>query len=288
MTQSAAKYRREKVFLSHPSSAEGFARALGNQIESYGGSVFYDLWDVPGDAVPPEIEQALTGCNLFLYALAPAPRPSKWLGGKHQAYLYKKMKESGFRILPLVWRVCPVPPVMGPLRKFDFRRYDPARPPAFEAEKEGPFKEFYEAVLSKLKRPEGDAVPLGRIVYDFYLQPHEKRPKNPDGSWNYKMVFRNLKNEAIPNFAFTIYFKEPVLEVKYDKYHSYAEVASGEGLSADGKRYNWIGDKLPGAGGMILFDVRTKSIPEVVRLSTKFFGKHAGSIRAIPPDPTGL
>lgn len=281
---------REKLFFSHQKSDEPFARSMANRLQYAGFDVFLDLWDAKGvEPVPQEVETALSQSTMFLYVLSPAAVESKWSGGGHYALLYQTMKNMGLRIVPLIRRTCQSPPLMAPLRHFDFRAFNPADPSAFRTDKEGPFKELMESFGRKYQKSSGDLIPPGMAAYEFTFQPRKSKPKNFDGSLNYEMLLRNVKKDPLKNFALTVYFREPVVEMQYDKYKSSSgELSGGEGLSKDGKRFNWIGETFYGGGGFILFSIKSRTVPQIARFSTKFVGRVAGTNRVIAPDREGV
>ncbi len=281
--------QREKIFLAYPALEESFARALGRQLQSAGFDVLFDPWDDRGvEAVPKELEDALSGCSQFLYVLSPSAG-SKWSRAGYQALLYKKMKNLGLRIVPLIRGNAAVPPLMGPLRHFDFRGFNVNDPSAFRTDKEGPFKGLMETVSRKPQGGRGDLIPPGMATYEFTFAPRQGKVRNFDGTLNYDMILRNVKKDPLKNFAITVRFREQVLDMRYDKYRSSsAELGTGEGLSRDGKRFNWIVETFYAGGGFLVFTVRSRGVPEIERLSTRFIGRVAGTNRVIAPDPQGI
>lgn len=281
---------RERLFFAYPAAEEPFARALGRHLQSAGFDVLFDLWEDTGiEAVPKELEDALSGCSQFLYVLSPAAGGSKWSRAGFQALLYKKMKNLGLRILPLVRGNVPSPPLMGPLRHFDFRGFDFNDPAAFRTDEEGPFRDLMELVSRKTQKSGGELIPPGMATYEFAFQPRKGKPRNFDGTLNYELVLKNVKKDPLKNFAITVRFREPVAEMRYDKYRSSsAELGAGEGLSRDGRRFSWIVETFYGGGGFIIFNIRSRAVPEIERLSTRFIGRVAGTNRVIGPDPQGV
>jgi hypothetical protein len=281
---------REKMFFSHQRADEPFVRALAQRLQWSGFDVIPDLWDEKGaEPVPPELSAALSQVNFFFYVLSPSAVESKWTRGAHYALLFQRMKQAGLRIVPLVRGACPSPPLMAPLHHIDFRRFNPADPAAFRTDQPGPFQELMALLGRKHQKGGGELIPPGMATYEFTFQPRPSKPKNLDRSLNYELIIRNVKKDPLRNFALTVRFRQPVLEVKYDKYRSSSgELSTGEGLSPDGTRFNWIGDSLYGGGGFALFNVRSKEPPQISRISTKFVGRVAGTNRVIAPDPEGI
>lgn len=198
------------------------------------------------------------------------------------------MKNLGLRILPIVRGNAPSPPLMGPLRHFDFRRFNFNDPSAFRTDQEGPFKDLMETVSRKPQRA-GELIPPGMATYEFTFQPRKGKVRNFDGTLNYDMMLKNVKKDPLKNFAITVRFREPVLEMHYDKYRSSsAELGAGEGLSRDGRRFGWIVETFYGGGGFLIFTIRSRGVPEIERLSTRFIGRVAGTNRVIGPDPQGV
>lgn len=278
-----------KAFLSHQEVDKDFVEALAKHLRTNGIDVFFDKWDIlGGDSVPKTIENALGDCNLFLYVLSPAATKSKWVEEEYYAFLYRKINDHSVRIIPILRKTCDIPPFVAPLRYIDFREADPNDSSVFSIETEGPFKELVESIFRVPRKP-----PLGPIhpafaSYELYFQPLKGQPSNPDGTLNYEIGFKNITDSPLHNFIFTLTFKEPVLSVTYDSSRSSANMTGGEGLSPDGKRFNWLGNQIMEDGGWAVFVIRSEATPVISRISTKLVGRIVGTNQVIPPDPEGI
>ena len=116
----------------------------------------------------------------------------------------------------------------------------------------------------------------------------KKHPVNNDGLENYEIGFKNLTDSPLHNFAFTIWFVDPVESVEYDFSRSSANMTGGDGLSTDRRRFNWFGNQIMEDGGWAVFVIITKTVPQIKKISTKLVGKVASSNKVIPPDPKGI
>ncbi|VVB94213.1 TIR domain protein [uncultured archaeon] len=275
-----------KAFLSYQEADKEFVEALGRHIVSNGVDVFFDKWDIKGgDSVPQEIELALMECNLFLYVLSPAATNSKWVQQEYHAFLYRKIDNSSLRIVPILRKTCERPPFVAHLEYIDFREFNPKDPSYFNIEKEGPFKKLLESIFQVSKKP-----PIGKIhpalaSYEFHFP---KGHTEVDGTLNHEFGFKNITNSPLINFIFTLSFEEPVLSVEYIFRRSSANMTGGDGLTHDGKRFNWLGNQIMEDGGWAVFIIKSKTIPVISKISTKLVGRIAGTDRVIPPDPEGI
>jgi len=280
---------RDKAFLSYQEADKEFVEALGIHLRHNGVDVFFDKWDVQGgDSIPQEIEEALAECNLFLYVLSPEATNSKWVRAEYHAFLYRKINDHSLRIIPIFRKTCERPPFVAPLCYIDFREFDLTDSSNFRVEDEGPFKELLETIFRVPKKP-----PLGPIhpafaSYEFFFQQLKGNPMDADGTLNHEIGFKNITDSPLHNFKFTLIFKEPVLAVKYDFNRSSANLTGGDGLTHGGKRFNWSGNQIMEDGGFALFIIKSKTVPVISRISTKFVGRVAGTNQLIPPDPNGV
>jgi hypothetical protein len=281
--------RHNKAFLSYQEGDKEFVETLGSHLRHNGVDVFFDKWDIEGgDSIPQEIEDALAECNLFLYVMSPAATKSKWVQQEYHAFLYRKINDHSLRIVPILRRTCERPPFVAQLRYIDFRELDSTDSSNFSVEDEGPFKELLETIFRVTKKP-----PLGPIhpafaSYEFYFKPLKGNPKDADGTLNYEIDFKNITDSPLHNFIFTLIFEEPVLSVEYDFSRSSANMTGGDGLTRDGKRFNWLGNQIMEDGGWAVFIIKSKTIPVVSGISTKLIGRVAGTNQIIPPDPNGI
>ena len=65
-------------------------------------------------------------------------------------------------------------------------------------------------------------------------------------------------------------------------------MTGGDGLTHDGKRFNWLGDQIMEDGGWAVFIIKSKTNPVISRISTKLVGRVVGTNQIIPPDPNGI
>ncbi|MCK4734125.1 MAG: toll/interleukin-1 receptor domain-containing protein [Methanophagales archaeon] len=278
-----------KAFLSYQEADKEFVEALGSHLRRNGVDVFFDKWDIRGgDSVPHKIEEALVECNLFLYVLSPAATKSKWVQQEYHAFLYRKINDHSLRIVPILRKTCERPPFVAPLHYIDFRESDPNDSSNFSVENEGPFKELLESIFRVPKKPPIGLIHPAFASYEFYFQPLKGNPKDVDGTLNYEIGFKNITDSPLHNFIFTLIFREPVLSVRYDFSRSSANMTGGDGLTHDGKRFSWLGNQLIEGGGWAVFIIKSKTIPDISKISTKLVGRVAGTNQVIPPDPNGI
>jgi hypothetical protein len=161
-------------------------------------------------------------------------------------------------------------------------------PSAFEISKGGPFEELLNSIFRKPRKP-----PLGQIhpalaSYEFYFQKAKKKDQDSADTLNYEFGFKNITDSPLLNFAFTARFREPVISVGYDFSRSSANMTGGKGLSEDKRSFNWRGNQIMENGGWVVFNVKSKKVPIITKISTRLVGRMAGENRVIPPDPDGI
>lgn len=273
-----------KAFLSHQSKDKDFVEKLGNALIQNGVDVFYDAWDIQGgDSIPQEVERGLSECNLFLYILSPNSTSSKWVQGEYHAYLYRKINDHKLRIIPILLQDCERPPFIAPLKYFDFRSL--SKNTLFSVENDGPFKELIESIFRLKKKPPMGPVHPAMASYEFYFQ---KSKKNDDTFQYHEFAFKNITESPLQNFLFSVYFKKPVESVQYIFQKSSANFTGGDGLSDDKTRFHWLGNQIVEDGGWLVFQIKSKEIPVIARICTKYVGRLVDSNQVIPPDTGGI
>ena len=287
-TTTPAAPPRVEAFLSYQSSDETFVKALASCLRANGVEVFLDKWDItPGDSIPSGIEEALARCQLFLYVLSPASVESKWVQAEYHAFLYRKMNEHELRIIPVLWRDCTAPPFVAPLRRVDFRNFDPGNPTHLDAGNPGPLQELLGAIYRTPQKPPLGAPHPSLASYEFYFQTTKAPPADGEGLY-YEIGFKNLTDSPLHNFTFALRFSEPIEEITYKAGRSSANMTGGQGLSADRMRFHWRGNQLMEDGGWAVFIIRTRTALVIKRVSTKLLGRQAETLHLILPDPVGL
>ncbi|HTY21934.1 MAG TPA: toll/interleukin-1 receptor domain-containing protein [Desulfomonilaceae bacterium] len=274
-----------KVFLSHQSGDKPFVTALAECLRRNGVEVFFDTWDIrPGDSIPGEIEAGLSSADIFLYVLSPAALASKWVQAEYHASLYRKLNDHSIRIIPILRHDVEAPPLIAPLKRIDFRKV--SLPLNCDPAAGGPFGELMSAIFRlPIKPPLGLPHPA-LASYEFYFQKMKNTPPGESDSW--EIGFKNITDAPLHNFEFALVFDSPVADVRYDFNRSSANFTGGNGLSADGLRYHWLGNQIMGNGGWIVFTLRSVVTPEIRRISTRFLGRSPDGKTLIPPDPDGL
>lgn len=275
-----------KVFLSHQKSDKEFVEGLGTALIQNGVDVFYDNWDIQGgDSIPKELEKGLLECNILLYILSPNSTGSKWVQGEYHAYLYRKINDHSLRIIPILLQDCQRPPFLAPLKYIDFRRYDQNDPSFFDIENDGPFQELIESIYRLKKKPKIGPIHHALASYEFYFQ---KCKKEDDTFQYYEFAFKNLTDSPLQNFLFTLYFEHPVEAVNYDFKRSSANFTGGDGLNDEKTRFNWLGNQIMEDNGWVVFIIKSKDVPIIERICTKYVGRIVGSNQVIPPDVRGI
>lgn len=278
-----------KAFVSHQDADKEFTEGLAKHLRLNGVDVFFDKWDIKGgDSIPEEIEGGLLKCNIFLFILSPAANESKWVQGEYHAFLTRKMREEALRIIPVLRKTCEIPPLISPLRYIDFRDFDHTDMANFKINDEGPFKELMDSIFRRNTKATLGRVHPALASYEFYFQTVRGKPKNPDGTLNHELAFKNITDSPLVNFEFTLRFKKPVMSVEYDFRRSSANMTGGDHLTAGGQKFNWRGNQIMENGGWVVFVVKSKSMPVISRLSTRLVGRYAGSDRIVSPDPDGI
>ncbi len=271
-----------RAFLCHQSGDKDFVDGLAHCLRSNGVEVFFDRWDVvAGDSIPEEIEIGLNACNLLLYVLSPAAIESKWARAEYHAFLFRKLNEGDLRIIPVLRKDCPRPPLIAPLKYIDFTSFDFTNPGHRDLAGDGPIKELLAAIYRTPTRPSLGEPHPSLASYEFWFQGMKKPPvETPHEYWEF--AFKNLTDAPLHNFEFEAEFAHPVESVRYEAARSSANMTGGNELSNDRKTFHWLGNQIM-ENGWVVFVVRSKVEPVINAIRTKLLGREQGTNHLIHP-----
>jgi hypothetical protein len=228
-----------RAFLSHQSADKPFVMALAGCLRQNGVDVFLDTWDIrPGESIPGEIETGLNSSDVFIYILSPGALESKWVEAEYHASLYRKLNDQTIRIIPILRRDAAAPPLIAPLRRIDFRGID--LPSDCDPSRCAPFDELLSAIFRRPVKPPMGAPHPALASYEWYFQRMKNPPTGATDYW--EIGFKNITDQPLHNFEFAIEFDRPVSDMRYDFGRSTANFTGGQGLSANGRRYHWLGN----------------------------------------------
>lgn len=124
--------------------------------------------------------------------------------------------------------------------------------------------------------------------FEFYYQLKKGDPVNPDGTKNYEFGFKNITDQPLLNFEFSLEFRNPIQKIDYDFSRSTANMTGGKGLSDDKMRFHWFGNQIMEDDGWVVFVIKSEAEPAIRKLATKLVGRLAGSSQLIPADKEAL
>ncbi len=99
-----------KVFISHASEDEPFARELATSLRSNGVNAWFDGWEIlPGDKVIEKIfEKGVGQCDVFIIVLSKSSVGKPWVVEELDAALVKRIRQQT-KIIPVRIDDCEVP-----------------------------------------------------------------------------------------------------------------------------------------------------------------------------------
>ncbi len=112
-----------KVFVSYSSTDREFADEIGHELMNRGFEVFIDRWSITG-AWHSQIEKALSKCDAGLVILTPESVRSGAVDAE-VTVLQKRTWSEGKPLVPVLYRNCEVPLLLGTQQYVDFRNADP-------------------------------------------------------------------------------------------------------------------------------------------------------------------
>lgn len=273
-----------KAFLSHKSSDKPVVECIGEHLLSSGVGVFFDEWDISGgDSIPEAIEQAITECNILVYALSPASVKSKWVKTEYHSFLYRKINANTLRIIPVLLADCEKPALIAPLKHIDFRKFAAQRPETHNS----PMEELLKTIFGTSRKPATGVPHPALASFELFFQKAKKAPGRPENEY-WELAFKNVTDSPLHNFEFAVEFSEPIVSIVYEHRRSSANMTGGQGLSADGKIFHWFGNQLMEDDGWAVFLIHSKTMPSMKRLYTKLLGRNNDKMKLFAPDPEGL
>lgn len=116
--------------------------------------------------------------------------------------------------------------------------------------------------------------------YEFYYQSLKGNPRNPDGTFNYEVGFKNISGAPLFEFELDLDFNNSVISIDYDFSRSSVNITGGKYLHNNNKSYEWRGQMLS-TNGWIVFIIKSIDEPRISNIRTKHTGKIVSNGRII-------
>ena len=108
-----------RIFISHNSVDKETARLLALALVEQGVSVWFDSWNIrPGDSIVGGVEEALSGCDVFVLVWSQSAAQSGWVGSEMRAYLHRRIQDQSLRVIPVLLDDTVLPPLVTDYRGF--------------------------------------------------------------------------------------------------------------------------------------------------------------------------
>jgi len=190
----------KKIFISHSSNDNNFARLIAETLKIYGREVWYDEYDLGLDQFRPVIEKALATSNLFLLLLSEHALQSYWVNLEINAALMLEEKRLMTVVLAPI-STCAIPLLLSGHKLCDFTRGDPVN--------------LLKDLLNKF-----DSLPtLTSPTYDHARS--QDRSANPNESASYSIRDIKGKNVIINQGNQTFNYFQSSYSINSEHSHSY-------------------------------------------------------------------
>mgnify|MGYP002823473521 CR=1 FL=1 len=108
-----------KVFISHNKADKANARLIAQLLVGQGADVWFDEWDLrPGDSITGGIEDGIEGATVFVLLWSVSARQSAWVGAEYRAFIQRKIRDDGLRVVPVGLDDAPFPVLVADYRGF--------------------------------------------------------------------------------------------------------------------------------------------------------------------------
>lgn len=109
------------LFLSHTSIDKPFVEKLASDLERLGIDTWFDKYEIKvGESIFWRVEEGLRDSEYFAIVLSPDALKSEWVKAELSAAWGKKMMTGHNAILPILYRKCELPGLLGSIKYANF------------------------------------------------------------------------------------------------------------------------------------------------------------------------
>lgn len=111
------------LFLSYSSADKRFSDRLARNLRDSGVDIWLDRWEIQvGDSIVEKINQGITANDFIAIVLSPTSVESPWVERELNSSLRRQLAEKNVKILPVLYKTCPIPDIIADIKYADFRR----------------------------------------------------------------------------------------------------------------------------------------------------------------------
>lgn len=112
----------KRIFISHSSKDQQFARWLSVDLANLGHTPWLDEWEIKvGQSIPMRISEGLHGSDVVIVVLSPNAVESGWVEREWQAKYWDEVSSGKVMVIPALIAECSVPVLLKPKKYADFR-----------------------------------------------------------------------------------------------------------------------------------------------------------------------
>jgi len=120
--EMTGKSREFDVFLSHSAKDREFVTQLAADLVKSGLRVWLDQWNIKvGESFAKAISEAMRASRFLVIVMSPDYFLSAWTNQEWQSGLAEEVHADGVRVIPILYRDCPIPPMLRIKQYVDFR-----------------------------------------------------------------------------------------------------------------------------------------------------------------------
>jgi len=114
--------KASRIFISHSAKDKNFAGRLANDLHAAGFEVWYDSNDIQvGDTIFEKMAQGAAACDYMVIILSPDSVASWMVKQEIMMFLNEERRRGHSQILPILYKDCPIPPLLEGRHYADFR-----------------------------------------------------------------------------------------------------------------------------------------------------------------------
>lgn len=112
-----------KIFISHSSKDQGFARQLASDLAELGYQPWLDEWEIKvGECIVSKIQKGLDECEYVIVVLSRNSVTSGWVDREWKDKYWDEVKTGKITVLPVLIDDCEIPSLLKTKKYADFRK----------------------------------------------------------------------------------------------------------------------------------------------------------------------
>jgi hypothetical protein len=112
-----------KIFISHSSKDDEFAKKLAEDLYALGHEPWLDAWRIKvGECIPSKVQHGISEAGYVVIVLSPDSVKSGWVDKEWKSKYWDEIEQNAILVLPALLRDCDIPQLLKTKKYADFRK----------------------------------------------------------------------------------------------------------------------------------------------------------------------